>query len=401
MFRQGFCGRARIAPVHLTIATRCDLLVDAEAMSVYAGTGDGRQHMRHVTVYREAGRYGGWPANYGIWAWGDEIVVGFTLGYHKTSAGFHARDRSRPFVTMQARTVDGGATWSVESLPADSPGGRGLSADEHMEADLGLGSLVQAGHTLPGLESGVDLAHPDFALMCARSGLRAGALSWFYVSHDRCNSWHGPYRLPTFGQPGIAARTDYVIDDAATGTLFLTATKRDGDEGRVFCARTTDGGVSFSFVSWVCDEPPGYAIMPASVRLDSGRMLTAIRYRNGQHCWIDLFASDDDGLTWDHVGRPAADTGQGGNPPAMILLRDGRLCLSYGCRDPPFAMRARLSSDGGFSWGKEVVLRSGAGNHDIGYPRSAQRSDGAVVTVYYWNDHPDTERYIAATIWKP
>jgi hypothetical protein len=30
-----------------------------------------------------------------------------------------------------------------------------------------------------------------------------------------------------------------------------------------------------------------------------------------------------------------------------------------------------------------------------------QRSDGKILTVYYFNDHPDTERYIGATIWDP
>ena len=37
----------------------------------------------HVTVYREKGRYGGWPANYGVWSWGDEILVGFSAAYFK------------------------------------------------------------------------------------------------------------------------------------------------------------------------------------------------------------------------------------------------------------------------------------------------------------------------------
>jgi hypothetical protein len=29
------------------------------------------------------------------------------------------------------------------------------------------------------------------------------------------------------------------------------------------------------------------------------------------------------------------------------------------------------------------------------------RPDGKIVTVYYFNDHKDQERYIAATIWDP
>ena len=63
--------------------------------------------MLDVTIYREAGRYGGWPANYGIWAWGDEVVVDFIVGYTKADTVFHARDKDKPFVTMQARSLDG------------------------------------------------------------------------------------------------------------------------------------------------------------------------------------------------------------------------------------------------------------------------------------------------------
>jgi len=39
------------------------------------------QVIKNVVVYQEPGRFGGWPANNGIWAWGDEIVVGFMQGY--------------------------------------------------------------------------------------------------------------------------------------------------------------------------------------------------------------------------------------------------------------------------------------------------------------------------------
>jgi hypothetical protein len=29
--------------------------------------------MQHREVFREPGRFGGWPANYGLWAFGDEV----------------------------------------------------------------------------------------------------------------------------------------------------------------------------------------------------------------------------------------------------------------------------------------------------------------------------------------
>ena len=357
--------------------------------------------MNHVTIYREKGRYAGWPANYGIWSWDNEIVLGFTLGYMKVGERFHARDKSRPFVGMQARTLDGGESWVVQDIPCRTPGNRGLSADEHMDPGLGVGDVLDTVNVPVDCPGGIDFTHPDFALMCAKTGLRVGVTSFFYVSTNRCRSWEGPYRLPMYSETGVAARTDYLISGPDTCTLFLTANKRNGNEGRVFCARTTNGGQSFNFLAWIGPEPEGFNIMPASVRLTKSRILVAVRSRGGSQNWIDLYASDDDGAAWSYFNRPIPDTGRGGNPPTLTQLQDGRLCLTYGYRDAPFKMCARLSETNGQSWGDEIVLRSGAGNHDIGYPRTVQRPDGKIVTAYYYNDHDEGERYLAATLWDP
>jgi hypothetical protein len=367
--------------------------------------------MQHVTIYREPGRYAGWPANYGIWSWGDEIVVGFTLGYADEKGGFHARDRSRPFVAMQARSLDGGEHWQVEQTPCRTPGNRGiLSADEHVDANLSAAQAIeqQLEHCPAACPGGIDFSHPDFALMCARTGLGGGTVSWFYTSVDRCRSWDGPFALPMFEQPGIDARTDALVTGSSECLLFLTAAREDGSEGKgVFCARTVNGGATFEFVSWLAMAESGYVIMPSSVRLSETRILSAVRCREGgskfeeARCWIDLYRSDDNGTTWTHLGQPVPNTGRGGNPPMLIRLHDGQLCLTYGFRNVPFGMRAKLSKDGGITWGPEIILTEDAGSHDLGYPRSAQRADGAVVTVYYTNDRPGGEGYLAATIWMP
>ena len=39
----------------------------------------------NVIIYKESGRYGGWPANHGLWQWGDEMVVGFTSTWYKST----------------------------------------------------------------------------------------------------------------------------------------------------------------------------------------------------------------------------------------------------------------------------------------------------------------------------
>lgn len=361
----------------------------------------------HITVYRESGRYAGWPANYGIWAWGDDIVTGFFVGVLTPEVrDFHPRDRSKPFQVLQARTIDGGWHWTVGASPAPSPGQRAFSADEHVIRRLRIGPLLASMPPFPAPDKSVDFTHPDFALLCARSGLAKEARSWFYFSYDRARHWMGPYGLPGFGLPGVAARTDYQVLDRQRCLLFLTGAKSDGSEGRSFCVLTEDGGMTFRFQGWIGEEAElgdGYAIMPASVRLPDGRLLVAVRRRGrgkAGACWIDLWRSEDEGRQWHYLGRPESETGRGGNPPSLVGLPDGRLCLTYGVRRAPYRVCARLSEDGGESWGPALVLRSGGGDHDIGYPRTAVRSDGGLVTVYYWNDDPRSERYIAATLWK-
>src|ERR687883_402740 len=69
----------------------------------------------HVMVYHRPGRFAGWPANHGIWSWGNEILVGFSAGTHKDlGPDRHAIDRTKPEEHLLARSRDGGLTWAVE-----------------------------------------------------------------------------------------------------------------------------------------------------------------------------------------------------------------------------------------------------------------------------------------------
>ncbi len=364
--------------------------------------------MRQVTIFREPGRFGGWPANYGIWHWGDEIVVGFTVGAHQTVERGHAIDKSQPVVNMQARSLDRGESWQLEAFNGSRPGGRGLSADEHMNAGLRLAEVMEA--TTAAIPSEpLNFAQPDSALMLGRTGLRRGVFSFFYVSGDRCRSWDGPYRLPMFGTPGIAARTDYIIQGERSALLFLSANKGDGEEGKTICVRTDDGGMRFERLADVLEEPSGagdFATMPSTIQLPGGRLVCALRRRKGArgYSWIDLYASDDSARSWRWLNRPVEfqQPGHAGNPPCLKRLSDGRLLLFYGKRDN-YTICARLSEDEGMSWSREIVLRAGGGCWDMGYVRAVVLDDDSVVAAYYFNDRPDGdgERFIEATLWQP
>src|SRR4030042_212946 len=105
--------------------------------------------MHQVTVFRKEGGFAGWPANGGLWSWGNEIVVGFKLRARKPGKDFHAIDRSRPATRAQARSLDGGETWQLEEPALREPG-------------------PQNPALAPRDEVGFD--RPDFAIMLNHSG---------------------------------------------------------------------------------------------------------------------------------------------------------------------------------------------------------------------------------------
>ncbi len=348
---------------------------------------------KHVKVFYQPGRFGGWPANHGAWSWGNEILVGFSAGYYKDLGDRHHIDRDKPEEHLLARSHDGGETWQIEN-PASTgaliPSGKALhGAQPH-------GLSERPWQDCPG---GIEFTHPDFAMTLRMTDSHIGP-SRFYYSLDRGHNWKGPFRLPQLNNLGIAARTDYIALGPSSCMLFLTAGKSNGKEGRPLCARTDDGGRTWNFVSWIGPEPSGYSIMPSSIRINSNEFLTALRCRDGDKSWIESFRTNDVGKSWQLDSIPVPSTGEG-NPASMIRLADGRVCLTYGYRAEPFGVRARLSNDNGRTWGPELTLRGQGGGRDVGYPRSIQRPDGKVVTIYYFHDRPQSERYIAATIWKP
>jgi hypothetical protein len=335
--------------------------------------------IENISVWEEPGRFGGWPANHGIWSWGNEILVGFSAAHFKLGdLDKHLVDRDKPGVDGLSRSLDGGRTWKFETFASDIKGGA---------ADLG---------------EPMDFTHPDFALKLKATNTDAGG-ALFYYSTDRGHHWRGPFKFPILGQKGIPARTDYIVNGKRDCLVFLTASKSNGKEGRPFCARTTDGGMSWKFVSYIGPEPAGFTIMPSTVRLGPAALLTTVRHKENETTnWIDTYRSDDDGANWQLLGKAATSTGlKSGNPPSLLRLRDGRLAVIYGYRAEPWGMRARLSSDQGRSWGEEFKIGPDASWWDLGYPRSVQRPDGKIVTVYYFMRKKDTERYIAATIWDP
>jgi hypothetical protein len=339
----------------------------------------------NIVVYSEPGRFCGWPANNGIWSWGDEIVVGFTLGYYLENELHHSIDGSKPSKSVLARSQDGGKTWQMED-------------PENFAGDGDQPSI---------LREKINFAHPDFALRCNGNQ--------FFYSYDRCKSWRGPYLFPDFGDKNLTSRTDYIVNGEDDCLIFISAKEEQVQarlQDRAFCIRTTDGGLTFEFLSWMSESVTKRSVMPSTARLSEKNLITAMRRRFDQtfnnkpqlpENWIDVYESSDNGKSWKFLSK-VANTDRGkhnGNPPSLVKLEDGRICVTYGYRAIPYGIRARLSRDNGKTWGDEILLRDDAREFDLGYTRSVQRSDGKIVTIYYYSTEEIYEQYIGATIWDP
>jgi hypothetical protein len=109
-------------------------------------------------VYKEEGRFAGWPANHGIWAWGDEILVGFSRGYDKDRGPYHHIDHDRPEDFLLARSRDGGLTWAVEE---PQPPGAMAGTPGTRHGTFPPGSPPER---LSDPDEPIDFRHPVFAM---------------------------------------------------------------------------------------------------------------------------------------------------------------------------------------------------------------------------------------------
>ena len=346
----------------------------------------------HGVVRYQQGEFTAWPANNGLWTWdgGQEILVGFTYGRYVEQEGHKIAEPRNGL----ARSTDSGETWSA------------FFPENYADDRLPITNLTEP----------MDFEAPDFALRVCGMGYHGNAIDepCFYYSYDRGATWNGPFRFAGMenmneleGITHITPRTDYRVLGSNSCQVFASATGGPFED-KTFVMETGDGGLSFSFVSWVVPPTDPYrAVMPQTVAVGDETLVSVMRRRDKPgtrtECWLDAYASSDGGRSWSFLSK-VAYTGFGdsnGNPPAMTRLEDGRLIVAYGNRSLRMLM-CRLSEDNGKTWGDEIILRDDLRYDgrfaDFGYPRVMQRPDGKILVCYYFSDDEHPEQYIASTI---
>ncbi|MEZ5104788.1 MAG: sialidase family protein [Draconibacterium sp.] len=404
----------------ITILFFANSCTEIKTKSNYEHVKDAKQ----VIVYAQEGRYAAWPANNGAFIFsGDEILVGFTEGTYKLQSGHNI---DKPYTSWLARSTDGGETWNAYD-------------PENFVGDLGDQPELKK------VEEPIDFQSSGFVMRivgCSYHGSDDPRGHFFY-SYDRGVNWNGPFsfgdllnlpEIQKYGLGEITPRTDYVV----TGTneclvLFSARVKGEFGTDRLFCMKTVDGGQSFQFMGWVVkpfleDEAsesfkvPLYtdesknpyatqcrAVMSQTFMLEDGKLLSVMRRKwapkgAAPENWVDAYASVDGGKTWKFQSK-VGDAGEGnGNPPALAVMADGRLCAVFGERQFGTILAA-YSSDEGKTWSEPQILMDGFWSEDMelddmGYPRVVTRSDGKMVAIFYYSTKEHLH-HIHATIWDP
>lgn len=131
---------------------------------------------------------------------------------------------------------------------------------------------------------------------------------------------------------------------------------------------------------------------PALLHMGAGRWLAAARFDG-----LTLYRSNDDAATW---SRGSVLTGHAQHPGHFLRLQDGQILLSYGNRQHPPGVEARVSDDEGQTWSEPFRILDFQG--DGGYPSGVQLADGNVVTAYYAERIAEYDRYHMGVItWDP
>lgn len=219
--------------------------------------------------------------------------------------------------------------------------------------------------------------------------------SFVKISKDYGESWTEPIKVPVTAPHGPTF--------TASGRLLYLGKENNSGEtefpGEIMLYESKDDGFTWERLSVLPKPAEANANQihePHIAELPDGTLFAAVRYHDPAYGGFTMYylRSEDGGRTWsepEHIRK-------NGSPPHLLVLKDGRLLITYGRRAKPFGIIAEISADGGRTWSEEKYLSEEA-TADIGYPATAQLPDGTLFTLYYQRYGNDKETSILSTTW--
>lgn len=228
--------------------------------------------------------------------------------------------------------------WGSHTGLRERTPGQWLAHHRYLEPDGGFGGPLRAGSAkqVAGAVRGQALLRDSEILLPLYSGPERGCV--LFASSDQGSTWRHRGDIAVDASQQITYQEPALSEDGCGGLVCFMRTA--GADGRLASSRSADG------VHW--EAPVLHELI--------------------------------------------------GHPFHPLRLADGRVLLSYGYRDEPYGIRARLLAHAlaDPDQAEELVIRDDGLCPDLGYPWGVQLRDGRVMLVYYWTD-ADGVRHIVAT----
>ena len=213
------------------------------------------------------------------------------------------------------------------------------------------------------------------------------------------NSNHGPFQTKSgrIIYPGVEMwteeRAEFFRREKAAGETMVPS------GNRVSVWYSDDDGQNWAFLSAIParggDSIDHYHELHG-VEAEDGTLIVQIRNHNERNNQETLQCeSHDGGKTW----TEPHEIGVWGLPSHLTRLADGRLLMSYGYRRAPLGQYVRVSDDSGKSWSEPMYIGPNEVSGDLGYPSTAQLSDGSLVTVWYETPAPGAKAIVKMARW--
>jgi len=204
---------------------------------------------------------------------------------------------------------------------------------------------------------------------------------YVHLSLDGGNLFEHTVKLDTGDFRDGYTRTP--VKALSDGRLAYPLTEHHSPSNRfTYLVTSADYGRSWSKPTVVVDDEERLFGEPDIAETAPGELFCILRC--GRRVVLHGCRSTDGGQTWSQPEATPLD----GHPGHLLSLADGRLLCTFGRRKAPFGIRLALSTDGGRTWGPELIVRDDLPNGDLGYPTTLEYAPGALFVCYY-GQHAD------------
>jgi sialidase-1 len=208
-------------------------------------------------------------------------------------------------------------------------------------------------------------------------------------SETRYNSFGK--KLPSFNRGSLY--------ENKAGNIFWVVASQDQEDpqkksAHLICSK--DSGLTWEYMCVVAEDKSVSFNETSIIETPAGNIVAFMRtnYFEGHAC---IARSINGGLSF----QDWRDMGFTGYPLHALQLKDGKVLLTYGYRNKPYGIRARIlnAECTNYETAPEIIIRDDGASDDLGYPWSIELDSNNILVIYYFDDKNNIP-FIAGTILK-